>query len=97
MIRNKAVVNEDTSGNVLQLQAEIKRLRLLIGRYKSEGKLLLMVAGRFNRMCFLCVCACVCLYVCVFYVCMYVCVCVLCVCLCILCMFVYVCLYVCMS
>ena len=36
MIRNKAVVNEDASGNVLQLQAEIKRLRNLVERSKSE-------------------------------------------------------------
>ena len=39
MIRNKAVVNEDTSGNVLQLQAEIKRLRHLIQRYKNDSEL----------------------------------------------------------
>jgi len=35
MIRNKAVVNEDTSGNVLQLQAEIKRLREALEKYKA--------------------------------------------------------------
>ena len=37
MIRNKAIVNEDATGNVLQLQGEIKRLRGLIQRYKSEN------------------------------------------------------------
>ena len=35
MIRNKAVVNEDASGNVLQLQAEIKRLRTFLEKYKG--------------------------------------------------------------
>ena len=30
MIKNKAVINENTTGNVLQLQAEIKRLRALL-------------------------------------------------------------------
>ena len=36
MIKNKAVVNEDASGNVLQLQAEIKRLRHLLEKYKCK-------------------------------------------------------------
>ncbi len=36
MIRNKAVVNEDTSGNVLQMQAEIKRLKVTIERLKTQ-------------------------------------------------------------
>lgn len=38
MIRNKAVVNEDASGNVLQLQAEIKRLKHAIEKYKGEQR-----------------------------------------------------------
>ncbi|XP_004676314.1 PREDICTED: kinesin-like protein KIF15 isoform X1 [Condylura cristata] len=42
LIKNKAVVNEDTQGNVSQLQAEVKRLReqlaqLSSGRILSEG------------------------------------------------------------
>ena len=36
MIKNKAVVNEDTSGNVHQLQSEIKRLRQLVDRLRSK-------------------------------------------------------------
>ena len=36
MIKNKAVVNEDASGNVLQLQAEIRRLRERLERYRSS-------------------------------------------------------------
>ncbi len=35
MIQNKAVINEDASGNVLQLQAEIKRLRSVIQHFKG--------------------------------------------------------------
>ena len=36
MIRNKAVVNEDTSGTVHQLQSEIRRLKQLVERLRSE-------------------------------------------------------------
>ena len=36
MIRNKAVVNEDTSGNVVQLQAEIKRLKITIEKLRTQ-------------------------------------------------------------
>ena len=36
MIKNKAVVNEDASGNVLQLQAEIRRLRERLEQYRSS-------------------------------------------------------------
>ena len=36
MIKNKAVVNEDTSGTVQQLQSEIKRLKLLVDKLRSE-------------------------------------------------------------
>ena len=36
MIKNKAVVNEDASGNVLQLQAEIRRLRERLEHYRSS-------------------------------------------------------------
>ena len=36
MIKNKAVVNEDTSGSVPQLQAELRRLKELLERYKCE-------------------------------------------------------------
>ena len=35
MIRNKAIVNEDTTGNVIQLQIEIKKLREELGRLKG--------------------------------------------------------------
>ena len=38
MIRNKAVVNEDTSGTVQQLQSEIRRLKQLVERLKSESE-----------------------------------------------------------
>ena len=38
MIRNKAVVNEDTSGNVSQLQAEIKRLKVTIEKLRTQSK-----------------------------------------------------------
>ncbi len=37
MIKNKAVVNEDTSGNVLQLQAEIRRLKLQLDKFKGTS------------------------------------------------------------
>ena len=37
MIKNKAVVNEDASGNVLQLQAEIRRLRERLEHYRSSS------------------------------------------------------------
>ena len=36
MIKNKAVVNEDASGNVLQLQAEIRKLRERLEQYRSS-------------------------------------------------------------
>jgi hypothetical protein len=36
MIRNKAVVNEDTSGNILQLHAEIKRLKGILEKFKTQ-------------------------------------------------------------
>ena len=36
MIKNKAVVNEDMSGNVHQLQVEIKRLRQIVDRLRSK-------------------------------------------------------------
>jgi kinesin family protein 15 len=35
MIKNKAVVNEDTTGNVHQLQMEIRRLKQLVDRLRS--------------------------------------------------------------
>ena len=37
MIRNKAVVNEDTSGTVQQLQSEIRRLKQLVEKLRSES------------------------------------------------------------
>ena len=43
MIKNKAVVNEDMSGNVHQLQAEIKRLRQIVDRLRS--KLLFLIVS----------------------------------------------------
>ncbi len=36
MIKNKAVVNEDTTGNVLQLQAEIRRLKEQLEKFRGE-------------------------------------------------------------
>jgi kinesin family protein 15 len=35
MIKNKAVINEDTTGNVLQLQAEIRKLRDLLEKTRA--------------------------------------------------------------
>nr|XP_020019412.1 kinesin-like protein KIF15 [Castor canadensis] len=40
LIKNKAVVNEDTQGNVIQLQAEVKRLREQLAQLTS-GQILL--------------------------------------------------------
>ncbi len=36
MIKNKAVVNEDTTGNVLQLQTEIRRLKEQLEKFRGE-------------------------------------------------------------
>ena len=44
MIRNKAVVNEDTAGTVQQLQSEIRRLKLLVEKLRSESVLLSLTA-----------------------------------------------------
>ena len=35
MIRNRAIVNEDTMGNVAQLQSEIRKLKDELGRMKG--------------------------------------------------------------
>jgi len=45
MIRNKAVINEDASGNVLQLQAEIKRLRNMLDHFKCESFDIVFISG----------------------------------------------------
>ncbi|XP_071091523.1 kinesin-like protein KIF15-B isoform X1 [Haliotis cracherodii] len=37
MIKNKAVVNEDTQGNILHLQAEIRRLKDQLLQFQMEG------------------------------------------------------------
>ena len=37
MIKNKAVVNEDTTGNVIQLQAEIRRLKAQLEKFRGAG------------------------------------------------------------
>ncbi|XP_041375665.1 kinesin-like protein KIF15 [Gigantopelta aegis] len=37
MIKNKAVVNQDTSGNVVHLQLEIRRLKEVVAQYKMSG------------------------------------------------------------
>lgn len=37
MIQNKAVVNEDATGNVLQLQTEIRRLREQLERFRGNS------------------------------------------------------------
>ncbi|KAJ1972025.1 Kinesin-like protein kif15, partial [Dimargaris cristalligena] len=37
MIKNKAIVNQDTQGSVAQLQAELKKLRMEIALLKAEG------------------------------------------------------------
>ncbi len=40
MIRNKAVVNEDTTGNVMQLQSEIRRLKHQLERFKGIARVI---------------------------------------------------------
>ena len=45
MIRNKAVVNEDTSGTVQQLQSEIRRLKQLVEKLRSESLYCLHIAA----------------------------------------------------
>ena len=37
MIKNKAVINEDVTGNVPELQAEIKKLKELLSQARSNG------------------------------------------------------------
>lgn len=37
MIKNKAVINEDVTGNVPELQAEIKKLKELLSQARGNG------------------------------------------------------------
>ena len=37
MIKNKAVINEDVTGNVPELQAEIKKLKELLSQARGKG------------------------------------------------------------
>ena len=42
MIKNKAVVNEDATGNVLQLQAEIRRLKEQLEKFRGDNCMIII-------------------------------------------------------
>ncbi|XP_069769579.1 kinesin-like protein KIF15 [Narcine bancroftii] len=49
LIKNKAIVNEDTQGNILQLQAEIKKLKEQLSE-QSKGQIIQEVEARRDAM-----------------------------------------------